>query len=125
MIKGIHHVSMRCSGEEKCAEVIRFYHELLGLPIVHRWGNGLMFGTGAGFVEIITNQGGNSAAGAIPHFALATEDVDKYIRIVEAEGYEIITPPKDVVIPSDPPLPARIAFCRGPLGEEVEFFWQK
>ena len=76
-------------------------------------------------MEVITNQDGTPDAGAIPHFALATEDVDEYVRIVAAEGYEIITPPKEIVIVSDPPLPARIAFCRGPLGEEVEFFWQK
>ena len=43
MIKGIHHVSIRCSGEEKRAEVIRFYRDLLGLPLVRQWPNGLMF----------------------------------------------------------------------------------
>ena len=30
--------------------------------------------------------------------------------------------PKNIVIPSDPEYKARIAFGRGPLGEEIEFF---
>lgn len=30
--------------------------------------------------------------------------------------------PKDIVIPSEPEYKARIAFGRGPLGEEIEFF---
>ena len=29
---------------------------------------------------------------------------------------------KDIVIPSSPELHARMAFCYGPLGEEIEFF---
>lgn len=27
-----------------------------------------------------------------------------------------------MAIPSQPPFPVRLAFCRGPAGEEVEFF---
>ena len=33
--------------------------------------------------------------------------------------------PVDIVIPSKVPFPARIAFCIGPVGEEVEFFAEK
>jgi glyoxylase I family protein len=33
--------------------------------------------------------------------------------------------PKDIVIASEPPYPARIGFCIGPVGEEVEFFCVK
>jgi glyoxylase I family protein len=29
------------------------------------------------------------------------------------------------LIASTPVFPARIAFCRGPLGEEIEFFQEK
>ena len=32
---------------------------------------------------------------------------------------------RDIVITSEPPFPARIAFCRGPLQEEIEFFQEK
>ena len=33
--------------------------------------------------------------------------------------------PKDIEIQSDPRFPARIAFCHGPLGEDIEFFCEK
>jgi len=33
--------------------------------------------------------------------------------------------PTDVVIKSEIPYPARIAFCIGPVGETVEFFHVK
>lgn len=32
---------------------------------------------------------------------------------------------RDIVIASEPPFPAGIAFCRGPLQEEIEFFQEK
>ena len=40
-------------------------------------------------------------------------------------GYEVFTQPNDIVIGSVPPFPARIAFCHGPVGEEIEFFQEK
>ena len=40
-------------------------------------------------------------------------------------GYEVFIEPKDIQIQSDPVFPARIAFCRGPLGEEIELFQEK
>ena len=47
------------------------------------------------------------------------------MEAVKAAGYEVFIEPKDIVIASNPPFPARIAFCRGPLGEEIEFFQEK
>jgi hypothetical protein len=36
-----------------------------------------------------------------------------------------VTFAKDVVIPSIPEFPIRMAFCKGPLGEEIEFFKER
>ena len=47
------------------------------------------------------------------------------MRVVREAGYEVFIEPKDIVITSEPPFPARIAFCRGPLQEEIEFFQEK
>jgi glyoxylase I family protein len=33
--------------------------------------------------------------------------------------------PTDICIPSAAPYPARIGFCIGPVGEEIEFFQEK
>ena len=41
MIKGIHHVAFKCETQEQFDEMIYFYHELLGLPILRKWDSGI------------------------------------------------------------------------------------
>ncbi len=96
MIKGIHHVSMKCIKEDY-EKVKAFYVDLLGLKIL----------------RILT------------HIAFHTDDVDELAGKVENAGYEVFIKPCDKEIPSDPPYRIRMAFCHGPLGEEVEFFCEK
>ena len=124
LITGTHHFSMKCAPQQ-LAEAVEFYHGLLGLPIVRRWEEGLMLDTGSGLIEIFTNGEGICAKGAIRHIALASPDVDRCAAAVKEAGYVVFIEPKDIVIPSVPPLSARIAFCVGPLGEEIEFFQEK
>ena len=50
------------------------------------------------------------------------KDVLKYGQKVEKAGYEVFIKPKNVCVGGDEAFPARIAFCKGPLGEEIEFF---
>ena len=54
--------------------------------------------------------------------AFATDDVESIVSDVKAAGYEVFIEPKDIVIGSDPEFHARMAFCYGPLGEQIEFF---
>jgi predicted nucleic-acid-binding Zn-ribbon protein len=68
---------------------------------------------------------GKAETGIIRHFALATEDVDTCVEKLKAAGYKVFVEPKDIVIPSNPEYKARIAFGRGPLGEEIEFFQER
>ena len=44
---------------------------------------------------------------------------------MKAAGYEVIVEPNDKVIESMPAYPIRMAFCIGPLGEQIEFFCEK
>ena len=44
---------------------------------------------------------------------------------VKAAGYDLFIEPNDKVIPSNPPYPIRMAFCYGPLGEQVEFYMER
>ena len=37
-------------------------------------------------------------------------------------GYEVFIEPNNIVIKSEPEFHARMAFCFGPLGEEIELF---
>ena len=62
---------------------------------------------------------------SIRHFAFAVENTDACVEAVRTAGYEVFVEPKDIEIASEIPFPARIAFCRGPVGEEIEFFHDK
>ena len=125
MIKGIHHISMKCNTEEELNRVKDFYISILGLEIIREWPDGIMIDTGNGYIEIFTNADGEHRLGSIRHFALLTDDVDTIAEKVKAAGYEVFVEPVDKVIDSDPKYPIRMAFCFGPLGEQVEFFCER
>ena len=124
MIKGIHHISMKCN-EEELYKVKDFYISVLGLSICREWADGFMIDTGNGLLEVFTNAEGTHCLGAIRHLALLTDDVDDIVHRVKAAGYEVFIEPTDKVIPSNPEYPIRMAFCYGPLGEQIEFFCEK
>ncbi len=128
-ITGIHHIALKACGVEDFAKMVKFYTEILGLKIVRTWGEGgnaaMMLDTGAGLLEIFANGENYPGQGALRHLAFEVENTDACIEAVRAEGYEVTMEPTDIVIASEPPYPARIAFCIGPVGEEVEFFHVK
>lgn len=128
LVQGIHHVCIKCKSDE-LEKVRDFYSGVLGLPEVRSWGRdrteGLMFDTGAGLIEVFTNAGEKLPQGAVRHFALCTNDVDGCVEAVRNAGYTVTVEPKDVVIPSQAPFPARVAFVIGPVGEEIEFFCER
>ena len=128
-ITGIHHIALKAKGLEAFSRMVAFYHDILGLPIVRTWGSSenpaMMLDTGAGLLELFANAPDELSAGALRHMAFAVEDTDACIEAVRAAGYQITMEPTDIVIASEPPYPARIAFCIGPVGEEVEFFHVK
>ena len=128
-VTGIHHIALKACGLEQFQKTVSFYHDLLGLPVARTWGEGenvgIMLDTGAGLIEIFANAVDAPGQGAVRHVALAVEDTDACVEAVRAAGYEITREPVDIVIGSVPPYPARIAFCIGPVGEEIEFFQLK
>jgi len=110
---------------------IRFYTEALGF--VHRltWGQGpkrtVLLDTGDGnYFEV---SGGRtedaSPAGHFAHIALRATDCDAVIEKVRSAGAEVTVETKDVLLPSDPPTPIRIAFFKGPDGELIELFYNE
>lgn len=125
MITGIHHVSLKCGTTKEFEKAKDFYLDVLGFAPVREWPEGIMIDSGNGLLEIFSNGPGVKSKGAVRHIAFGTDDVDGVIEKVKAAGYEVFIEPKDIVIRSDPPFPARMAFCYGPLGEELEFFQEK
>ena len=104
---------MKCNTEEEINKVKDFYITVLELKIIREWPDGF------------TNADGEHRLGAIRHFALLTDDVDMVAKKVKEAGYEVFLEPNDKVIMSDPEYPIRMAFCFGPLGEQIEFFKER
>ena len=61
LIKGIHHVSMKCSSTEEYEKTIDFYKNILEIPVAREWQAGIMLDTGNGIVEIFND--GDDAPG--------------------------------------------------------------
>lgn len=125
MITGLHHVSMKCGTKEEFEKAKDFYLNLLGFSVKREWPEGIMIDFGNGLLEIFSDGEGVKTLGAVRHIAFASDDVDGITDKVRAAGYEVFTEPNDIVIRSNPECHARMAFCYGPLGEEIEFFHEK
>ena len=123
---GFHHVAIKVADFEGA---VRFYTEALGFKEKIAWGEGdkraVMLDAGDGnYMEIFA--GGTKdakAEGSIIHFALRTRDCDAALNRARAAGAVVTMEPKSLDIQSRPhPTPVRIAFCKGPAGEVIEFF---
>ena len=122
MIKGIHHISMKCGTDEELENVRNFYVNILGMSICREWNDGIMIDSGNGLIEVFSNGKGERRKGALRHMAFLTDNVDEMAEKVRNAGYTVFVEPNDKVIDSVPEYPFRMAFCYGPLGEEIEFF---
>ena len=125
MILGMHHVSLKCGTSEELEKAKAFYMNTLGFAKVREWPEGIMIDFGNGMLEIFSNGPGIKAKGALRHIAFLTDNVDEITDKVKKAGYEVFIEPNDIVIKSDPEYTARMAFCFGPLGEEIEFFQER
>lgn len=122
LINGIHHISMKTCNEEEYNKTVEFYTKILGLKVARSWDNGIMFDAGNAMIEIFKNGDIQPGRGTIRHLAFGTKDLGACVKAVTEAGYEIFVGPKEICIPSEPPVNATMAFCHGPLGEEIEFF---
>ena len=108
---------------------MRFYTEGLGFKEKIAWGEGdkraVMLDAGDGnYMEIFAGGlKGPLPDGTIIHFALRTSDCDAALNKARAAGAVVTMEPKSLDIQSRPHVtPVRIAFCKGPAGEVIEFF---
>jgi glyoxylase I family protein len=138
--EGIHHLALTTARYDETEE---FYVKGLGLPVSSSWdtknGRAMMIDLGnQNYLEVFEkaekepsgerDKEGRKEAEAAPdksaviHFALRCESCDEAVEIARRAGAEIMSESHDFYVPSDPPFTCRIAFCRGPNGEEIEFY---
>ncbi len=125
-MKGVHHISLKARGAEEFQKVLDFYRQVLDCPLVRHWGEGdkqgAMLDLGNTLLEV-TASGTETGKGLFAHIAFATDDVDGMVARLEAAGRPVLVRPADKNLGGNYPI--RIAFCAGPLGEELEFFQER
>jgi glyoxylase I family protein len=126
MLMGFEHVGMTVGNVDRA---LRFYVDLLGLSlVVRRRGqngdeiafldcNGVMLemicpATGALMAEDIA-----LGRAGLRHLTLRFDDVDEIYRKLEAEGVEMVEPPR---LARNRDIVNKVAFCRDPDGIMIE-----
>ena len=121
---GFHHLSMKVKDLENS---ITFY-KALGFEEKVSWGERpkktVLLDTGDGnYFEI--SQGESNPfdeEGVFRHIALRADDCAVALELARKAGAEVKVETRDVNLRSNPPIPIRIAFFKGPDGELIELF---
>ena len=133
IIKGLGYAHMAIAAKD-FDKSLTFY-KALGMSVYTQWGEGdsrialLDMGDGT-LVELFAKPDLNTDKVATPadgnpflHFAFSAQNVDEAYRIALEAGATPLKPPAEMPLPSSPlRLTLRIAFVKGPSGEELEFF---
>lgn len=126
-IDGVHHICLKAAGRAEWEAVVEFYTRVLGCPLIRGWGSGAdsgaMLDLGNCLLEVTINSGGSLEPGVHRHVAFRTDDVDGAVELVRQAGCEVTMEPEDKTLGADYPI--RVAFCRGPAGESIEFFQER
>lgn len=132
---GFHHVAVRAWDFEGA---LKFYLEGLGFRRVYGWGKderpsggrdsrAVLLDTGDGnYFEVFAGGApppeGGHPEGALLHVALRTDNCDAALERARSAGAVVTMEPRTLEIEGDTPQTFRIAFCKGPCGETLEFF---
>ena len=76
LIRGIHHIALKCRGTAEFEKAVAFYRDVLGMPVVRSWGEGenagIMLSTGSGLMEIFANAADAPGPVSYTHLTLPT-----------------------------------------------------
>ena len=128
VIKGMRYAHMALAVRD-LERSLAFYRALGMTPYV-TWGEGrerialLDLGDGSKLELFAKGEGGEDAKWL--HLAFAVENVEEAYRTALAAGATAVTPPTDMPLDSSPRrITLRVAFVKGPDGEELEFCKEK
>jgi len=125
-IKALHHVSITVKDFDATVDL---YTQGFGFKKGVTWARGggeraimLNMGDGA-FLEVFSGRTDTPQPdGIFAHIALSSDDCDADFQRALAAGAGVETEPMNVSLPGNPPIPVRIAFCKGLDGELIEIF---
>ena len=128
-----HHIALQTSDFEKS---LKFYTEGLGFEVYKTFvassgKNVALIDIGEGsYFELFSDgeakDDKRDYAGRYFHLALKVDDaVAAYERALEYGGEEMGKYPREMELPTTPPMPVVIGFIKGPDGEELEFFQER
>lgn len=126
-ITGVHHVAVFPTPAQY-DETVRFYTEILGFAVKQSWGPEerpmMMVSCGDNScMEIIPSEKEHGKDGPLVHIAFSCgEGLDEIVEAVRKAGYAVKHEPNDLELGG---RPIRNAFFYGPVGEEIELFWEK
>ncbi|MFW5787617.1 MAG: VOC family protein [Halanaerobiales bacterium] len=124
-INGFHHLALKADDYE---QTIEFYVQGLNFDIDLEWEmddgkRAAMVNTGnENYLEIFEGREKEIQNGAYLHLAFSTSDCEQALTKAQNAGAEITQQPQELEIPSEPVKKVKIAFCKGPDGEIIEFF---
>ena len=127
-INGFHHIAIDAKDYDK---TYNFYSEVLGFKEKLSWKmnegkRAVMLDSGKGnYLEIFEGRDYEIKEGAYKHLAFLTDNCEEIIEEVRKAGAEITQEPEEFDIPSEPVKKVKIAFCKGPDGEVIEFFEER
>ncbi len=132
IIKGLGYAHIAIAAKD-FEESLTFYQSL-GLKVYTAWGEKtetadtrialLDMGDGS-LVELFAKPdlAGDGTGSPYLHFAFAVQNVDEAYRIALEAGATPYKPPVEMPLDSNPlRMTLRVAFVKGPSGEELEFF---
>lgn len=119
MITGLAHVALYTPCLE---QTVSFYQEVFQAKTIQTFDlphHGCWLSLGEGILEVFESD--LLGDGLFKHIAITCDDVDAYYHLALSHGATPQVPPKDIT----QPVPARIAFVKGPGGEQIELFAAK
>lgn len=127
-LAGLHHVSLRVADLDRS---LKLYRDTLGLSVKTAFTlDSLRFAMlqagNSGYIELVEVKRAMQPVAeqhVAWHFAIRANDLDTAFAAVKAAGYEITLPIRPLELTNTvtgEPMPLRVAFFRGPDGEEVE-----
>ena len=124
----MHHICMKANGKEEFDKALAFYQQVMGLKLLRTWGegntSGAMLDAGNIILEFVAGGEDSTPNSYWRHIAFkcsSPEQVDSEAKRLAEAGYPTTKGPFSKNLGGAYPI--HVAFCDGPMGEEIEFFW--